>query len=176
MWELSGNPCSTTNAGPLPGKSRTYTLPRSRSTRCSVNAGKTFEDSLMVRSFAVGNGRSNLTRRVSGMFHGAEKRHELVADQVGGLVLDPVADIVEFEPAHQARQTGTHLVDRQRIEFFQAVRIAPNEKRGLRDLGAFESGGQGEIRFGRAIVVQAAVEARALKLGDVVLDVVRLRP
>jgi hypothetical protein len=96
--------------------------------------------------------------------------------QVGGLVLDPVADFVEFEAAHQAWQTRTHLVDGQRIEFLQAVRLAPNEKRRLRDLGAFESGGQTEIRFSGTIVVQAAMEARPLKLGDVVLDVVRLRP
>src|SRR6516225_4855033 len=40
MCELSGNPCSSTKAAPLPGKSRTYRLPRSRCTRCSVKAGK----------------------------------------------------------------------------------------------------------------------------------------
>src|SRR6516225_9056908 len=40
MCELSGNPCSSTKAAPLPGKSRTYKLPRSRGTRCSVKAGK----------------------------------------------------------------------------------------------------------------------------------------
>ena|SRR6516162_662381 len=28
MCELSGNPCSSTKAAPLPGKSRTYRLPR----------------------------------------------------------------------------------------------------------------------------------------------------
>jgi hypothetical protein len=42
-------------------------------------AGKAFEDSLMVRSPAVGNGLLNLTRRVLSRCHGAEERHELVA-------------------------------------------------------------------------------------------------
>ena len=37
MCELSGNARSSTNVGPLPGKSRTWTLPRSRAIRCSVN-------------------------------------------------------------------------------------------------------------------------------------------
>jgi hypothetical protein len=37
--EVSANPCSSPNAGPLPGKSRTWTLPRSCAIRCSVNAG-----------------------------------------------------------------------------------------------------------------------------------------
>ena len=44
--------------------------------------------------------------------YGAQELHELVTDQVqvGGFVLHPVADIVEFEPAHETRKAGAHLV------------------------------------------------------------------
>ena len=96
-----------------------------------------------------------------------EELHELVADQHSGLVLDPVTDTVEFERAHEPRQTGAHLVDRQRIEFSKPIGFAPDEKRGLRDLRAFERSGQIEIRLGGAIIVQAAMEAGALELDQV---------
>ena len=49
MCELSGNPCSSTKAAPLPGKSRTYKLPRSRGTRCSVKARTPMSNSVHQR-------------------------------------------------------------------------------------------------------------------------------
>ena len=101
MWELSGNPCRTMNAGPLPGKSRTYRLPGSRSTRCSVNARKASGDSIIVSSFVEVTGARSIQARLRG-FHGAEECHELFVHQVSSFVVDPVADIVEFQPTHQA--------------------------------------------------------------------------
>src|SRR6516165_2812423 len=57
MCELSGNPCSSTKAAPLPGKSRTYRLPRSRETRCSVKAGKSvlWESVMILLLLRVGH-------------------------------------------------------------------------------------------------------------------------
>jgi hypothetical protein len=51
--------------------------------------------------------------------YGAQELHELVTDQVGGFVLHPVADIVEFEPA--TRKAGAHSVQAKRIKFSQPV-------------------------------------------------------
>ena len=118
---------------------------------------------------------TNPRARLGGVY-GAQELHELVADHVGGFVLYPVAHIVEFEPAHETGKTGAHLVHGKRIEFFQSIRLPPNEKGGLSDLRAFESGGQIEIRFGRAVVVQAAVKAGALEFRDDMIDVIWFRP
>src|SRR5271155_5955661 len=62
MCKLSGNPCISTKAGPLPEKSRTYRLPRSSWTRCSVKAGKAASrDSVMIfDSKSVEDGRTPL--------------------------------------------------------------------------------------------------------------------
>ena len=46
--------------------------------------------------------------------YGAQELHELVTDQVRGFVLHPVAHIVEFEPAHETRKAGAHLVHAKR--------------------------------------------------------------
>ena len=72
--------------------------------------------------------------------HSTQKLHQLLINYLGGFVLHPVANIVEFEPSHEARETGTHLVNCQRIKFFQPVRLSPNEKRRLSDLRTFERG------------------------------------
>ena len=106
----------------------------------------------------------------------AQELHELVADHVRGFVLHPVAHIVEFETSDETGKAGAHLVHGQRIELFQAIRLPPNEKGRLSDLRAFESGGQIEIRFGGAVVVQAAMKAGALEFRNVMIDVIWLRP
>jgi hypothetical protein len=87
--------------------------------------------------------------------HNTQEFHQLVINYIGGFVLHPVANIVEFEPSHQARETTTHLLYGQRIEFFQPVHLSPNEKGRLSDLRALECGRQIEIRFSCAVVVQA---------------------
>jgi hypothetical protein len=107
-----------------------------------------------------------------GGVYGPQEFHELITDQVRGFVLYPVANIVEFEPPNETGKAGAHLVHGKRIEFFHSISFPPNEKRRLSDLRAFESGGQIEIRFGGAVVVQAAVKAGALKFRDVMIDVI----
>ena len=91
-------------------------------------------------------------------------------------MLYPVAYIVEIDPSHETGKAGAHLLHGKRIEFFQSVRLPPNEKGRLSDLRAFKSGGPTEIRFGGAVVVQATVKAGALEFRDVVMDVIWLRP
>jgi hypothetical protein len=75
----------------------------------------------------------------------------MITDLGRGFVLYPVAHIVEFERPDETGKAGAHLVHCQWIKLFQAIRLAPNEKGRLRDLRAFESGGQREIRFGGAV-------------------------
>ena len=90
--------------------------------------------------------------------------------------MHPVAHVVEFEPTHQTGKAGAHLVRGKWIKLFQAIRFSPNEKGRLRDLRAFESGGQGEIRFGGAVIIEATVKAGALEFRNVMTDVIWLRP
>src|SRR3984957_19586417 len=106
----------------------------------------------------------------------AQELHELITDLGRGLVLYPVTDIVEFGRCNETGKAGAHLLQCQRVELLQAVRSPPNENGGLRDLGAFESGGKREIGFGGAVVVQGAVKAGALEFRDRMIDVIRLRP
>ena len=87
-----------------------------------------------------------------------------------------MAHIVEFERSDEPGKAGAHLLHCQWIKLFQAIRFSPNEKGRLGDLRAFESGGQGEIRFGGAVIVQAAVKAGALEFRNVMIDVIWLRP
>src|SRR6202034_4131607 len=96
-----------------------------------------------------------------GRVYGAQELHELITDLGGGFVLYPVAHIVEFERPEEPGKAGAQLVHRQWIELFQAIRLSPNEKGRLRDVRAFESGGEREIMFGGAVIVQAAVKAGA---------------
>jgi len=62
--------------------------------------------------------------------HNTQELHQLVINYIGGFVLHPVAHIVEFEPSHEARETTTHLVYGQRIEFFQTIRLSQMKKEG----------------------------------------------
>ena len=109
------------------------------------------------------------------MVYGAQELHELVTDLGRGFVLYPVAQIIEFEIPHETGKAGAELFEGW-VERPQAVRFSPNVKGRLGDLRAFPSGGQIEIRFGGAVVVQAAVKTRALEFSDVMIDVIRLRP
>ena len=90
--------------------------------------------------------------------------------------MDPVAHIIEFERCDEAWKAGAHLIHGKRVEFFQTVRFPPHEKGGLRDFGAFPSGGQIEIRFCGAVVIQGTVKAGAPELGHVMNDVTWLSP
>ena len=38
--------------------------------------------------------------------------------------------IVEFEPSKETGKTGAYLVNVEGIEFFQSIRLPPNEKEG----------------------------------------------
>ena len=104
-----------------------------------------------------------------------QELHELVADLGRGFVLYPVAHIVDFESPHKTGKASAELFDGW-IEHLQAIRFPRNEKGRLGDLRAFPSGRQIEIRFGGAVVIQAAVKAGTLEFSDVVSDVIWLRP
>ena len=107
--------------------------------------------------------------------YGAQELHELVTDLGRGFVLYPVAHIVEFEIPHETGKAGAELFEGW-IERPQAVRLSPNVKGRLGDLRAFPSGGQIEIRFGGAVVVQPAVKAGTLEFSDVMSDVIGFCP
>jgi hypothetical protein len=91
-------------------------------------------------------------------------------------VVHPVAHVVEFEPTHQTGKAGAHLVQGKRIKLFQSIRLPPNEKGRLSNLGAFERGGQIELVFGGAVIVQSAVKAGALEFRDNMIDVIWFGP
>src|SRR5580693_3237985 len=104
-----------------------------------------------------------------------QELHELVTDLNRGLVLYPVAYIVEFEIPHDTGKAGAELFERG-IERPQAIGLSRNVKRRLGDFRAFPNGGQIEIGFGGAVVIQCAVKAGTLEFRDVMSDIIRLRP
>jgi len=114
--------------------------------------------------------------RSSGGVYCAQKLHELVANLGGRFMLYPVTGIVEFETAHETGKAGAKLVHRKRIEFFHAIRLASNEEGRLGDFRAFPCGGQKEIRFGGAIIVETTVKAGTLEFSDVVGNVIGFGP
>src|SRR5438445_10751310 len=67
------------------------------------------------------------SRELRGVY-GAQELHKLVTDHVRGFVLYPMADIIEFESPHETGKTGAHLVHGKWIEFFQSIRLSPDEK------------------------------------------------
>jgi len=89
--------------------------------------------------------------------------------------LYPVAHIVEFETPHETGNEGAELVGGW-IELLQAIHLPRNEKGRLGDLRAFPRGGQIEIQFGGAVVIQATVKAGTPEFSDVMSDVIWLRP
>src|ERR1700726_2256575 len=84
--------------------------------------------------------------------------------------------VVELEPSYETGYPGLHLVDGDRVQFFQTVGLSPNEERRLCDLRSLESRGQKEIGFCGSIIVKTTVKASALELANIVGDVVLLRP
>ena len=120
-------------------------------------------------------GNDEVERYVSGWVYGAQELHELVTDLGRGFVLYPVAYIVEFETPYETGKAGAELFEGW-IDRPQAVHLSPNVKGRLGDLRAFPSGGQIEIRFGGAVVVQPAVKAGTLEFSDVMSDVIRFCP
>ena len=129
---------------------------------------------LRTRHYQCSSGSHLFTRHhpaliLGGFTAGTQELHELVTDLGRGFVLYPVAHIVEFEPSHKTGKAGAHLVYRERIELFKPSAFPPNEKGRLGDLRAFESGGQIEVWFGGAIVVQATVKAGALEFSNVMM-------
>ena len=87
----------------------------------------------------------------------------------------PVAHIVDFEIPHETGEAGTKLFDGW-IEHPQAIRLPRNVKGRLGDFRAFPSTGQIEIRFGCAVVIQAAVKAGTLEFSDVMSDLIWFHP
>ena len=112
---------------------------------------------------------------VLGGVYGAQELHELVADLGRGLVLYPVAHIIDFEIPHETGKAGAEFFDGW-IEHPQAIRFPRNEKGRLGDLRAFPSGGQIEISFGGPVVIQTTVKAGTLEFSDVTSDVIRFDP
>ncbi len=104
--------------------------------------------------------------------NGTQELHKVVTDHARGFALYPMANIVEFERSHETGKAGTHLLHGGWIELLQAIRLPPNEKGWLGDLRAFESGGQIEIWFGGAVVIQATAKSGALECRDVMIDVI----
>ncbi len=96
-----------------------------------------------------------------GRVYRAQELHKLFADFGRGFVLYPVAYIVEFEIPHETGKTGAKLFKRG-IKRPQAISFTRDVKRRLSDLRAFPGGGQIEIRFGGAVVIQGAMETGAL--------------
>ena len=111
-----------------------------------------------------------------GSVQSPQELHELLTNHLRRFVLYPMAHIVELEPSPEPRKPGAHLVHGKRIKFFHSIRLPPNEKGRLRDLRTLESGGQIEIRFCGAVVVQPPVKAGALEFSDIMIDVIRGRP
>jgi Protein of unknown function (DUF2934) len=70
-----------------------------------------------------------------------KKLHQLVTHYSGDFVLHPMAHVVEFETSYEAGETRSHLIEGQRIEFFQSIRLSPDKKCRLSDLRAFEGRG-----------------------------------
>jgi hypothetical protein len=110
-----------------------------------------------------------------GRVHSAQELHKLLADFGRGLVLYPVADIVEFEIPDEARKAGVKLF-RRRIKRPQTIGLSRNVKRGLGYLRAFPGSGQVEIEFGGAIVVQCPMKTGALEFRYVVSHIIRFYP
>ena len=110
-----------------------------------------------------------------GRVHRAQEVHELFADFGGGLVLYPVAYIVEFQVPDEPRKPRSQLFGRG-IKCPQAIGLSGDIKRGLGDLRAFPCGGQIEIELGGTIVVQRTVKTGALKFRYVVCQVIGFYP
>src|SRR5271170_4730710 len=115
------------------------------------------------------------SRAPLGRVHRAQELQKLLADFGRGLVLYPVAYIVEFEIPDETGKAGVKLF-RRRIKRPQTIGLSRNVKRGLGYLRAFPGCGQVEIEFGGAIVVQCPMKTGALEFRYVVRHVVRLRP
>ena len=120
-------------------------------------------------------GPADLKPVESGRVYGAQELHELITDLGRGFVLYPVAYIVEFENPHETGKADAEFF-KGWIERSQAIRLSRNVKRRLGNLCAFPGAGQIEIRFGGAVIVQAAVKAGALEFRNVMTDVIWLRP
>jgi hypothetical protein len=113
--------------------------------------------------------------RVLSSVYGAQELHEPVTDLGRGLVLYPVAHIIDFEIPHETGKAGAEFFYGW-IEHSQAIRLPRNEKGRLGDPGAFPSTGQIEISFRGAVVIQATVKAGTLEFTDVMSDVIWFHP
>jgi hypothetical protein len=112
----------------------------------------------------------------SDQFQTAEKSNQLFTHLGCGFVLNPVTHIIQFDATHETRNAHTYLVHGKRVQLLEPVRLACHIKGGLRDSRAFPRRGQIEIRFGSAVVVEPTVKSGALKLGNVVRDVIWFSP
>jgi hypothetical protein len=110
-----------------------------------------------------------------GRVHRAQELHKLFADFGGGLMVYPVAYIVEFQVSDETRKPGPQLFGRG-IKHSQAVGLSGDVKRRLSDLRAFPCGGQSKIQLGGAIIVQRTVKAGALEFRYVVRQVIGFYP
>jgi len=70
-----------------------------------------------------------------------QELHELLIHRGGGFVLHPMTHIVEFDASHETGKADAQLFFSQRIQLFQAIRLAHHEKSRLRDLRALPCGG-----------------------------------
>jgi hypothetical protein len=112
---------------------------------------------------------------ILGRVYGAQELHEPVTDLGRGLVLYPVAHIVDFKIPHKTGKAGAEFFDGW-IEHPQPVRLSGNEKGRLGDPRAFPSAGQIEISFSGAVVIQTTVKTGALEFSDVMSDVIWFHP
>ncbi len=101
--------------------------------------------------------------------------HKLFADFGRGFVLYPVAYIVEFEVPDETGKAGAELLKR-RIERPKTIGLTRDVKRRLGDLRTFPGGGQVEIRFSGAIVIQGTAKAGSLEFRYVVSHIIWFHP
>jgi hypothetical protein len=104
-----------------------------------------------------------------------QELQELFVDLLLSLVVDPMADALQLDAVDQTGKAGAELFEWW-IERPEVVRSSGHVERRLGDLGAFEGGGQMEVGFGGAVIVQCAVKACPLELADGMGHVIYVRP
>jgi hypothetical protein len=110
------------------------------------------------------------------MAHRACKLNQLLAHLIGRLVLHPVPDAIQPNIARQAGKTIAQLRFGQLIDGKEPVRHTPHEVGGLLNPRAAIGGRQIKERLNSAIIVERTMKPRALKLGDVVREIIGLDP
>src|SRR5580704_17428053 len=111
-----------------------------------------------------------------GVAYRPRKFDQLLAHLFGSLMLHPVTNTIHPDVAYQAGTTVAQFRFGQLIDRIEPVRFAPHEMRGLLNPRAAIGSRQIKEGLNSAIIVERAMKPRALKLGDVVHEIVGLDP